>query len=243
MKQFYILIIISLLNLNYLSAQITFEWLTATDNGSTITETIDGITVTFHGANDETSDVIINTPSGYCNSSNNVSWEITDTMLVSFSFSEPVDIASIIAFNGRGQSNTYTFTAIGGENSPVIASIVDGCAPAVSLNWINVTSFTVSTPTENQFGFDNLVLKSSSTLSIFDISLKETVNVFPNPTSDFIQISGLIEDEKYIIYSVLGEELKNGVISSKEKIGIQHLNKGMYFLKLENGNTLKFIKE
>ena len=108
MKQIYILTIISLLNLNFLNAQTTFEWLTATDNGSTITETINGITVTFTGTNDATSNLLINSPNGYCNSSNNVIWELTNNMLVTLSFSEAVDVTSVLALNGQGQSNTYT---------------------------------------------------------------------------------------------------------------------------------------
>lgn len=159
MKKFFTLLALSLVNLNFLSAQITFGWETATENGNTITETIDGITVTYTGTNDEVSDLFINTPSGYCGSSNKVIWENTLTTLVTFSFDQPVDIISILPMNGNMLSNTYTFTPQeGSSNSPVVVSVVNGCAPTVELNWTNVTSFTVTTPTNNQFGFDNLVV-------------------------------------------------------------------------------------
>ena len=110
MNKIYILAITSLLNLNFLKAQTTFGWETATDNGNTITETIDGITVTFTGTNDPTSDLRINPTEGYCSSSDNTIWETINTLFVTLSFSEPVDIISILAMNGKGQHNTYTFT-------------------------------------------------------------------------------------------------------------------------------------
>jgi hypothetical protein len=162
MKIKYIFTLIGLLHLNFLCAQTTFEWNTATDNGNDITETLSGITVTFIGTNDPSSNLLINSPGGFCGSSGNVIWESTLTTLVTFSFSQPVDITSILAMNGNGLSNTYTFNPTGGCNAPVVTSIVNGCAPPVNLNWTNVTSFTVTTPTTNQFGFDDLVLIASA---------------------------------------------------------------------------------
>jgi hypothetical protein len=35
----------------------------------------------------------------------------------------------------------------------------------------------------------------------------------------------------------------SSVVSNKEYINIENLTNGLYFLKFENGNTLKFIKE
>jgi hypothetical protein len=178
MKNFYLIAIISLMNLNFLNAQTTFEWLTATDNGLTITETLNGITTTFTGTNDGTSDMLINSPGGFCGSSNNVAWEITLTTMVTFTFSETVDITSVLAMNGNALSNTYTFTPIGGSNSPVVISVVSGCAPVVDLNWTNITSFTVSTPTTNQFGFDDLILSPAACSTTFGTDVQSACATF-----------------------------------------------------------------
>ena len=140
-----------------------FGWETATNNGTNITETIDGITVTFTGTNDSTTDLLINSPNGFCGSSNNVAWEVALTTSVTFSFSKAVHVISVLALNGNGGENTYTLTPTGGSNSPVTITIVkDKCAPVVNLNWTDVTSFTVSTPNNNQFGFDDLVIESTA---------------------------------------------------------------------------------
>ena len=41
----------------------------------------------------------------------------------------------------------------------------------------------------------------------------------------------------------MGAEVLKGSINFNENIEISNLTKGLYFLKLENGNTLKFIKK
>ena len=85
---------------------------------------------------------------------------------------------------------------------------------------------------------------SSSTLSVTEVELSnKKIKLFPNLTTDFIQISGLIKTEKYSISSIIGSEIKKGTISNNEKLDIQNLNNGLYFMRFENGNTIKFIKK
>ena len=83
----------------------------------------------------------------------------------------------------------------------------------------------------------------SSTLSVDDINENEKVKLFPNPSSNFIQISGISERIKFKIINVLGAEIKNGIASNNKKIDIRDFTNGLYFLKFENGNTIKFLKE
>ncbi|WP_452225994.1 T9SS type A sorting domain-containing protein [Lacinutrix cladophorae] len=78
-----------------------------------------------------------------------------------------------------------------------------------------------------------------------DIELSSITNVrlFPNPSTDFIQISGLKENEEYTIYNILGEKIKNGTISESDKIDIRDFTTGLYFLKLRKKSIIKFLKE
>ena len=41
----------------------------------------------------------------------------------------------------------------------------------------------------------------------------------------------------------MGAEVLKGSINFNENIEIQHLKRGLYFLKLENENPIKFIKK
>lgn len=84
---------------------------------------------------------------------------------------------------------------------------------------------------------------SNQFLSTDEITLNNKVKLSPNPSSNAIKILGLNKTEKYTIYNVLGEKITNGIISDSETINIQNLTSGVYFLKFENSNTLKFIKE
>lgn len=79
-------------------------------------------------------------------------------------------------------------------------------------------------------------------LSTGDISFMKNVALYPNPASEFIQISGLTDTEKYKLYNVLGEEVLRGEISENKKIDIKSVTKGIYFLKFEKGKTFKFVK-
>lgn len=89
-----------------------------------------------------------------------------------------------------------------------------------------------------------LTFGGNSALSIDDLDNKtNNIKVFPNPSTEFIQISGLSKEESYKIYNVLGVETNKGSISNNDKINIQNLTNGIYFLKFDSGNTIKFIKE
>lgn len=77
------------------------------------------------------------------------------------------------------------------------------------------------------------------------------MNVFPNPSSEFICISGVkgIEDVKYSIYDTRGILVKDAripAISDQHVINTSYLAPGAYFLKVFNRNsskTIPFIKE
>ena len=79
-----------------------------------------------------------------------------------------------------------------------------------------------------------------STASFPHISSMKT---YPNPSTDFIYVLGLNSEKEYKIYNLLGQEIRSGKIYLKEKIDIQNLTNGLYFLKFNTGNSLKFIKE
>lgn len=83
-----------------------------------------------------------------------------------------------------------------------------------------------------------------SALSLDDSKLKTTdLSIFPNPSADFIQVSGLTNSENYSLFDSSGKEIKRGIVSESETIDINHLSQGTYFIKFINTTALKFIKE
>jgi hypothetical protein len=94
-----------------------------------------------------------------------------------------------------------------------------------------------------QLTFDSIMFTSGMTLSVPDYELEKTINLYPNPSNNYIIISGLSKIESYTIYSVIGSKIVSGNISNNKKIDIRNFTNGLYFLKFDNGNTIKFLKE
>lgn len=72
---------------------------------------------------------------------------------------------------------------------------------------------------------------------------KNISNVYPNPSSDFIVTSGLVNKGDYKIFNSFGAIIQNGSNRDNEKIEINNLSSGIYLLRFSNGNTIKFIKK
>ena len=106
-----------------------------------------------------------------------------------------------------------------------------------------VIRFQATSAYGNNLFLDDIALNTTTTLSINDVSAINGVKVYPNPTSDFIQISGLTTSKNYAIYNILGAKITRGNISENEMIDVKGFTSGVYFLKFDNGNTIKFLKE
>lgn len=69
------------------------------------------------------------------------------------------------------------------------------------------------------------------------------ISLYPNPVISTFVISELISSEKISIYNVLGNKVFEGTTTANEKVNVEHLSSGLYFLNFENGSTIKFIKQ
>lgn len=68
-----------------------------------------------------------------------------------------------------------------------------------------------------------------------------SINIYPNPSQDFIQIgnySGLVS-----IYNILGSKVFEKTIQSNEMLDIKQLAKGQFYLVTEEGKVLSFTKD
>lgn len=123
-----------------------------------------------------------------------------------------------------------------------------------------ITSLTDNSPNGNDGTLMNFTLDTSAsnwtdtslittgdtcaTLSLNDFAVNNNQYVlFPNPSTDFIEIQGLSKTETYTVYNMLGNKLNLGLILKGDKIDIRNLANGLYFLKFTNGHAIKFIKE
>ena len=91
--------------------------------------------------------------------------------------------------------------------------------------------------------FDTSIEDAEILSNYEEIIVKNKKTIYPNPSSGSIRILGIYEKQAYKIYNLMGAEVLKGSINFNENIEIQHLKRGLYFLKLENGNPIKFIKK
>lgn len=86
---------------------------------------------------------------------------------------------------------------------------------------------------------------TNANLSVTDSETADKLNIYPNPATDVLNISGISSATDYEIYSASGQKVGNGKVSDY-KIDLRHLIKGVYFIQLkdkENITKLKFIKK
>ena len=87
------------------------------------------------------------------------------------------------------------------------------------------------------------IVSTQLSLSTNEGSLTENISLFPNPSSSFIEVSGLSQSDEYIIYNTLGKEVSTGDISTTEKIDVSDLPPGFYILKLGSGKAFRFVRK
>ena len=79
---------------------------------------------------------------------------------------------------------------------------------------------------------------------IEELQHQSSISIFPNPASDFITVSGLQNNEKLSIYNINGQQLFSGKATGEtQQIAVGHFPAGIYLLKVDNGQTLKFLKK
>ncbi|MDZ7847506.1 MAG: T9SS type A sorting domain-containing protein [Owenweeksia sp.] len=62
-------------------------------------------------------------------------------------------------------------------------------------------------------------------------------SVYPNPVSEYLQISGESDAEKFEIYGNGGELVDIGLIGEDQKVNVQNLLEGFYIINLKSGDT------
>jgi hypothetical protein len=170
----------------------------------------------------------------------------TDTTSGDCSFSSPFDTEWAFGTIADGV-NTLTFGTFLGSNfadcAPPSSVINQNAVLHLITDDIYIDIKFLSWSSGDSGGGISYERSTDQTLSTNEFELENNIKLFPNPSSELIQISGLKENENYRIYNISGSEIKNGIVSNNEQIDIRNFSNGLYFLKFDNGNTIKFIKK
>lgn len=93
--------------------------------------------------------------------------------------------------------------------------------------------------------FDQNVDESNDLVSTSEYSSEFTYNVFPNPTSDMINISEELQNKNLKITNLIGQYQEN-VLFNESKIDLSNLPNGVYFLVVQDNHqvySLKVVKK
>ena len=70
----------------------------------------------------------------------------------------------------------------------------------------------------------------------------EKFEVYPNPTFDFLNIDGIDNSKDIAIYDINARKIGTYHLTpANNQLSVNHLNKGLYFIKIDN-TIIKFIK-
>src|SRR5690606_36943834 len=59
-----------------------------------------------------------------------------------------------------------------------------------------------------------------------------TVNVYPNPTNDIVNIVAAESLFNYVVNDINGREIQNGMFGNNNQVNLQNVNSGVYFIKV-----------
>lgn len=83
---------------------------------------------------------------------------------------------------------------------------------------------------------------ANATLGAEEVSFDHKPTVFPNPVNDnylTIRLSSITSPIDYMIYNVVGGLVSKGKLNQKDnKISLENISKGMYILKMNEGNKV-----
>ncbi|WP_066759698.1 T9SS type A sorting domain-containing protein [Crocinitomix algicola] len=138
----------------------------------------------------------------------------------------------------------YNFTS-STENAETVKWIIDGVTyleenPSHSFPTDGFYSVTFMAYNE----CDTIILNEN--LPVGDVGIPTPteldLKIFPNPTNDYIYISTHSKENIQVeLYDLKGRLLINTLINSNYKLDIRHMNKGIYFLKV-NGTVKQIVK-
>lgn len=161
------------------------------------------------------------------------------------------DVAVFIDYNNNGDfsdDGETVFTSLENTTHDGVINIpASGTTTGTLLRMRVISDWfpnTINGPCYNpQYGqTEDYAIQINSSLSTNDVNIN-SVSIFPNPTSDYLNIKGMTEDASVQIYSITGQLIMSDLIkTSNSKINVSKLSSGIYFLNI-NKNTIKFIKE
>ena len=117
-----------------------------------------------------------------------------------------------------------------------------GVVTGVSIGFDTV-KYTVTNTCGTYFTTKIIEVKDCSSLSTYNLVRNNDVNVFPNPSTDFITISSDFGVNEFVIRNMIGQSVLTGVSSKNVQINISHFPSGIYFITFNGNKVVRMIKQ
>ncbi|MCL9769953.1 GEVED domain-containing protein [Flavobacterium sp. HXWNR69] len=125
--------------------------------------------------------------------------------------------------NNMNSQNTTSFTVSSTSNSGLVKMRIRSRAYGSAINSSNAcTSFGSGETRDYIFTVNN-------SLGVNDNSFDTKIKVYPNPTSDYINIESLSEIKKVTVYNMMGQMVLNTI---SNKVDISNLSSGTFILEV-----------
>ena len=156
------------------------------------------------------------------------------TLNIMIDYAQYGDIWTTTAYyNGRPNSTSINYRR---HSCDVIASEDNEVLSTDSINIAGSYITNISTSDLSFIGNGNFT-------SIKELPAVQGISIFPSPAADFVTVSGLQGNETLYVYNINGQLLITRKASSEtETVPIGNLPSGVYFVKISNGQTLKWVK-
>lgn len=128
------------------------------------------------------------------------------------------------------------------EDSPTTVDVISITGPRkliIDGEFLYIGSRFTDGNDDNEIG--RITRYTDSTLDFGGIDA-QTPALYPNPAKEELYLLGADIPQPFRIYNLLGTEIARGSVSENAPIDIRTFTKGLYFVRLENGQTLKFVK-
>lgn len=98
---------------------------------------------------------------------------------------------------------------------------------------------------EHDFMIDNVTVKANSVISISELNEASSIQFFPNPVVDQLQMKGLPDGDLQVkLYNTTGKLLHSETVSKDYgQFDFSELKKGIYFLKLMKEDELVTVRK
>ena len=138
---------------------------------------------------------------------------------------------------GMGIAYTIQSLDISEQNPTAEDFLITTLGQPARLRVINTDLYVAGGTGNRIFKIENL----DQLLSVDQDEETTSAKIYPNPASEVISLDGITEPTKYKIIDSEGRIVLNGMLNEENKISINQLSTGLYYLQLNTKNSKKSV--